>query len=274
MNTFQVSNGMQIEYASLSRQGGREHNEDACGYCVTDDGACFIVSDGAGGHGGGEVASETAVRTALSAFSSKPEFTSDNVKGLMKQVNSAVRYGQSLSDRLKKMSATIVGLFLDAEGGKALWAHIGDTRLYLFRRGECVQLTKDHSIVQRYIDAGLADEESCRNHKDRNMLFAALGMPEEIDVELNESLFETHEGDAFFLCTDGFWELVHEDEMAEQLMHSTAAQEWLLRMEHILEKRAKKGHDNYSGLAIWLGTPHEMTIPWVQDLVGGERDAC
>lgn len=60
MNTFVVSNGMQIEYASLSRQGGRENNEDACGYCVTNDSACFIVSDGAGGHGGGEVASETA----------------------------------------------------------------------------------------------------------------------------------------------------------------------------------------------------------------------
>ena len=273
MNTFVVSNGMQIEYASLSRQSGRENNEDACGYCITDIGSCFIVSDGAGGHGGGEVASETAVRTALSAYSSKPDFDKDNVTSLMSQVNTAVRYGQSLSTRLKQMSATIAGLFIDAEGSKALWAHIGDTRLYLFRRGECLQLTKDHSVVQRYIDAGLVEKQACRTHKDRNMLFAALGMPEEVEVEVNEYELELQEGDAFLLCTDGFWELLNEEEMQEQLIYSNASQEWLLRMEYLLEKRATQGHDNYSGLAIWLGTPNEMTIPWTKLEVSGEKDA-
>lgn len=274
MNTYTVNKGMQIEYASLSRQGGREHNEDACGYCITDAGSCFIVSDGAGGHGGGEVASETAVRTALSAYSSQPDFTKENIKNLMCQVNAAVRYGQSLSERLSRMSATIAGLFIDAEAGKAIWAHIGDTRLYLFRRGEWKQLTKDHSVVQRYIDAGLVESQGSRNHKDRNMLFAALGMPEEVDIEINEYVFELREGDAFLLCTDGLWELVDEEEMQEQLMYSNAAQEWLLRMEHLIEQKAKKGHDNYSGLAVWLGTPHEMTIPWSKVGISGEQDAC
>lgn len=273
MNTFVVSNGMHIEYASLSRQGGRDNNEDACGYCVTDAGSFFVVSDGAGGHGGGEVASETAIRTALSAYSSIPDFSIDNIRKLMSQVSSAVRYGQSLSDRLKKMSATITGLFINAQGNKALWAHIGDTRLYLFRRGEFLQLTKDHSIVQRYIDAGLVDKEGSRTHKDRNMLFAALGMSEEVDVEVNELEFELQEGDAFLLCTDGLWELVAEEEMQEQLIYSSAAQEWLLRMEHVLEKRARHGHDNYSGMAIWLGTPNDMTIPWTKLESGGESHA-
>lgn len=272
MSTFVVSSGMQIEYASLSRQGGRENNEDACGYCVTDAGSFFVVSDGAGGHGGGEVASETAIRTALSAYSSVPDFSTDNISKLMAQVSSAVRYGQSLSDRLKKMSATITGLFINSDGSKALWAHIGDTRLYLFRRGDFTQLTKDHSIVQRYIDAGLVDKEGSRHHKDRNMLFAALGMPEEVEVEVTGFEFDLEEGDAFLLCTDGLWELVNEEEMQEQLIYSCAAQEWLLRMEHLLEKRAGHGHDNYSGMAIWLGTPNEMTIPWNKLHVSGDQD--
>lgn len=272
MNTFVVSSGMQVEYASLSRQGGREKNEDACGYCVTDAGSFFVVSDGAGGHGGGEVASETAIRTALSAYNAVPDFSTDNIRKLMSQVSSAVRYGQSLSDRLKKMSATITGLFINPDGSKALWAHIGDTRLYLFRRGEWVQLTKDHSIVQRYIDAGLVDPQGSRTHKDRNMLFAALGMQENVEVEVRELEFDLQEGDAFLLCTDGLWELVNEEEMQEQLVYSSAAQEWLLRMEHRLETRARHGHDNYSAMAVWLGTPNDMTIPWSKLESGDEND--
>lgn len=273
MNTFVVGSGMQIEYASLSRQGGRDKNEDACGYCITDSGSLFVVSDGAGGHGGGEIASETAIRTALSAYSSSPDFSIENMQELTTQVSSAVRYGQSLSDRLRNMSATITLLLLNATGTRALWAHIGDTRLYLFRRGEFQQLTRDHSLVQRYLDEGLISGDESRTHKARNMLFAALGMPEGTEVEVNQMEFGLQEGDAFLLCTDGLWELVTEDEMHEQLLHSSAAEEWLLRMADLLEKRARQGHDNYSGLAVWLGTPNDMTIPWARLEQGGDANA-
>ena len=273
MSIFLTGNGIPIEYASLSRQGGREHNEDACGYCVTDAGSFFVVCDGAGGHGGGEVASETAVRTALSAYNSAPVFSTENIKILMAQISTAIRYGQSLSHQLSQMSATITGLFINPQGEHALWAHLGDTRLYLFRRGQFTQLTKDHSVVQSYIDAGLAEPGSSRTHQDRNLLFAALGMPEIVDVEINETGLRIQEGDAFLLCTDGFWEPVLEEEMLDQLVRSSAAQEWLLRMEHLIETRARPGHDNYSAMAIWMGSPSDVTMPWSKFEADGINNA-
>ena len=97
MNTYLAGSGVRVEFATLSGQGGREYNEDACGYWTSDDGACFIVCDGAGGHGGGDVASETAVRTLLSAYSSVPELSQQNIERIITQTDVAIRYGQQLA---------------------------------------------------------------------------------------------------------------------------------------------------------------------------------
>jgi len=97
VSTFVALGGTRVEYATLSGQGARSYNEDACGYWTSPQASCFVVCDGAGGHGGGEVASETAVRTLLSAFSAAPSLDPEHIASLISQTDTAIRYGQKLT---------------------------------------------------------------------------------------------------------------------------------------------------------------------------------
>ncbi|GMV31523.1 MAG: hypothetical protein AMXMBFR59_36480 [Rhodanobacteraceae bacterium] len=262
MNTYVAGSGIRIEFATLSGQGGRDYNEDACGYWTSDGGACFIVCDGAGGHGGGDIASETAVRTVLSAYSHAPELSRENIERIITQTDVAIRYGQQLTGGLRKMSATVAALFLDGNAQKAQWSNLGDTRLYLFRKRHCRQLTKDHSVVQTFVDAGVIRESEIRNHAKRNLLFAALGMGDGVPPVALDTAFDVDEGDAFLICTDGFWEVVLEAEMVDNLTRADSAEEWLLQMQQLIELRGTPLQDNYSALAVWIGRPNEITMPW------------
>lgn len=260
MSAYLASSGMTIEFATLSRQGARDYNEDACGYWTSDDGACFVVADGAGGHGGGDVASETAVKTFLVGFSEQPAIDKNFVDQLLHQADSAIRYGQTLANQLKKMSTTVACLFLNDDAGLAQWIHLGDTRIYLIRRRQCKQLTKDHSLLQRFLDNKTLSADVAQTSIARNILYAALGTGEEIYFESLDKPFQLQEGDAFLLCSDGFWEGVDQELMVSTLGLAGSAEEWLIRMEQLVVERNSATQDNYSALAVWIGGPNDITL--------------
>jgi len=260
MSAYLASSGMTIEFATLSRQGARDYNEDACGYWTSEEGACFVVADGAGGHGGGDVASETAVKTFLMGFSSQPVIDKSVVDQLLHQADSAIRYGQTLANQLKKMSTTVACLFFNDDAGLAQWIHLGDTRIYLIRRRQCKQLTKDHSLLQRFIDSKTLDADVAQNNVARNILYAALGTGEEIYFESLDKPFQLQEGDAFLLCSDGFWESVDPETMIKSLGMAGSAEEWLIRMEQLVLDKNSTTQDNYSALAVWVGGPNDITL--------------
>ncbi len=260
MSSYLATSGMRIEFATLSRQGARDYNEDACGYWMSEDGACFVVADGAGGHGGGDVASETAVKTFLMGFSAQPSINKNHVDQLLHQADSAIRYGQTLANQLKKMSTTVACLFLNDDAGLAQWIHLGDTRIYLIRRRSCTLLTKDHSLLQRFIDSPAMSEGLVQGSIARNILYAALGTGEEVYFESLDEPFSLHEGDAFLLCSDGFWEGVGADAMVSSLGLAGSAEEWLIRMEQLVLDRNSATQDNYSALAVWVGSPNDITL--------------
>lgn len=260
MSAYLASSGMTIEFATLSRQGARDYNEDACGYWTSDDGACFVVADGAGGHGGGDVASETAVKTFLMGFSEQPAIDKNFVDQLLHQADSAIRYGQTLANQLKKMSTTVACLFLNDDAGLAQWIHLGDTRIYLIRRRQCKQLTKDHSLLQRFLDNKTLSADVAQTSIARNILYAALGTGEEIYFESLDKPFQLQEGDAFLLCSDGFWEGVDQELMVSTLGLAGSAEEWLIRMEQLVVERNSATQDNYSALAVWIGGPNDITL--------------
>ena len=262
MNTYIAASGTRIQFATLSGQGRREYNEDACGYWTSDDAACFIVCDGAGGHGGGDVASETAVKTLMAAFCANPDLSRSNIENIVTQTDVAIRYGQKLEGRLHRMSATVAALFFDGAAQKAQWAHLGDTRLYHFRSRQYRLMTKDHSIVQTFVDAGIIKESEVRTHAKRNLLFAGLGMGDSVEPVALEASFDVNDGDAFLLCTDGFWESMMDADMRDMLMRADSAQEWLIQMEQLIIEHANPVQDNYSALAVWVGRPNEITMPW------------
>ena len=156
----------------LSKAGGRAINEDAYGVW-SNSRACFcVISDGAGGHSGGEVASKLAVKQVLDWFYRTPEADSEAVGAALKSANDAIVDAQRSASEIADMRATIVVLAVDTENAVATWGHIGDTRLYCFRRQSIIAQTRDHSVVQTMVDAGYLDAGQLRGAPGRNALLS------------------------------------------------------------------------------------------------------
>lgn len=253
-----VEDNRQIELAVLSRQGGRSSNEDACGHWQSERRLCCVVADGAGGHGGGDVASQLVVRHIIDQASLAPLTRADEVQDLLIDTNAQLRRHQSESGSTRDMHSTVVALFVDLASREALWGHAGDSRLYLFRDGSMLSHTRDHSAVQAMVDAGLLMPEQLRQHPRRSELQSALGCrPEDLLVSTAARpwLLEPH--DVFLLCTDGLWEYVDEAEMCASLSRASDPAAWLSALEQLVLLHAaeggRTGHDNFSGIAVWVG---------------------
>lgn len=249
-----------IELAILSRQGGREYNEDACGHWHSEQHLCCVVADGAGGHGGGDVASRLAVQHIIEQFASAPLSRPDEVQDLLLDTNATVIRHRTDDPALANMHSTVVALFIDLAGSQALWGHAGDSRLYLFRKGQMLAHTRDHSVVQSLVDAGLLGPDQMRTHPRRSELLSALGSPpEHLHVTAAARPWRLQAGDVFLLCTDGLWEYVNEAEMCASLDRAAHPQAWLAGLEQlVLRHAAEQGqtrHDNFSAISIWVGSP-------------------
>ena len=242
---------MKLEVSVLSNPGGRERNEDACGFW-TGGGGCFaVVSDGAGGHGGGDVATKLAVRIVLTAFREAPDCSGEAIDAALTSAHRAIVAQQPTRPELAGMRATATVLAIDSVHNFAVWGHVGDTRLYCFREGAIVAQTKDHSVVQKMVDAGYLAQAAIRKSTERSKLFAALGHNEAFQAAIGTSPFPIRAGDAFLLCTDGFWEYVDESTMLSSLSHESTAAGWLREMVDDVVRRGGREQDNFSALAVF-----------------------
>lgn len=260
MSLYHTSAGVPVDIATLSRIGGRRQNEDACGFWVGEAGYCFVVSDGAGGHAGGAIASEIAVKAVLSDYAATPAFSVDALGRALSLAESGIRHGRDERRELRDMTATIAILMLDAQARLALHSHLGDTRIYNFRRGRARQLTRDHSLVQNLVDAGYVAPGDLRKHPERSVLLAALGIEGEIAPSTPEQALEVEEGDAFLICSDGLWEGIAESDMEAALLGATSVEAWLNQLAAQVEGHAKPNQDNYTAIGIWVGSPADITL--------------
>ena len=234
---------------SVSRVGGRELNEDSYGFLEMNHAACWVVADGLGGHRGGETASRIAVDAALASFRAAPEFTTAALQRHLDAAQQAVLKAQKDQPTLSTMRTTIVILLTDSKS--ALWAHVGDSRLYCLDNGRIVFCTKDHSVVQAMVNAGELPANKIRHHEDRNRLLRCLGNSEtEFRPTILPEARTLNLGMAFLLCTDGFWENVTEPEMEVDLAKAEGTRDWLALMEGRLLERATDSSDNYTAIAV------------------------
>lgn len=251
---------MQLEILTLSKTGGRSVNEDACGIWSSEH-ACFcVLSDGAGGHGGGDVASKLVVQHALDWFRAHPDRGSEAVATAMACANRSVIEQQTRDSRLGDMRATAVLLAIDTRRDIAYWGHLGDSRLYCFRRHRIVAQTRDHSVVQSMVDAGYLKAQDLRSAPERSKLLAALGDEDNFEPNIETQEFSLRDGDVFLLCTDGFWEYLEEVEMEDMLAASGSYKEWLKSLEDRVIARGSASQDNYSAVVVACSDLSEITI--------------
>ena len=244
---------MRLEISALSKPGGREPNEDAFGCWSSGTASFCLLCDGAGGHGGGEVASKLAVRVMLGRFQSEPECGGPAIDAALRGAQQAIVAAQRSADGTAQMRSTAVVLAVDTERSVACWGHIGDSRLYCFRDRRILARTKDHSVVQRMVDAGYIRDEDLRSAPDRSQLFAALGQEQNFVPAIAADPLRVENGDAFLLCTDGFWGHMADEFMLATLGRADSTQDWLGLMEREVVARGGPDQDNYSALAVWCG---------------------
>jgi serine/threonine protein phosphatase PrpC len=161
------------------------------------------------------------------------------------------------------MHSTVVVLWIDLRRANALWSHVGDSRLYRVRDGVAVLLTSDDSVVQRMVDAGLMSAEQAGTHPQKNQLLAALGV--EDDVEPHTASAALRDGDAFLLCSDGWWDALDAAAIADDLARSDGPHDWLEAMHERIRARAAPRQDNFSAIALCLRDGGEATRPIAVD---------
>jgi PPM family protein phosphatase len=215
---------------------------------MMDGAGCWVLCDGLGGHWGGGIASQLAVDAALKSFEADPRVAQDALVAHVDRAQRAVLERQHNQPELAGMRTTIVVLLAGAEG--AVWAHVGDSRLYWFRDGKLREQTRDHSVPQRLADAGEIRADEIRFHEDRNRLLRSLGGNPDAGASTGAMAGAPAPGDVFLLASDGYWEWVTESEMQQDLAGCRGPEEWLERMELRIRGRAVQGHDNYSALAV------------------------
>ncbi|WP_017349025.1 PP2C family protein-serine/threonine phosphatase [Pantoea sp. A4] len=247
---------MKIDWAICSQQGERPENQDRYAAHVTEDRAIFIICDGVAGTDGGAVAAQLVCDTLLKQLSQALHLTPALTGEVFKQCQQKLQQAQRSNPKFSQMSTTVAALFIDRLNAQVWWAHAGDSRVYSFCHGELNQVTRDHSLAQQLHDAGY--ENSGINS---NLLYNALGIAQPRGVSQSLPL-PLEDGDAFIVCSDGFWRHLPGETMAQALRMVTRCDEWLTLMAHRLDTVTKS--DNLSAMGIWVGEPEETTLIYSQ----------
>ncbi|WP_316306328.1 PP2C family protein-serine/threonine phosphatase [Clavibacter michiganensis] len=199
--------------AAVSHVGKVRSNNQDSGYAGRD---LFVVADGMGGHAGGDVASAVALTRIIEA--DKPYASAHDAEFALQA--GLVAANQLLAETVFEHSElTGMGTTVSAlarVGRHVAIAHIGDSRIYLFRRGELSQISADHTFVQRLVDSGRITPEEALVHPRRSVLMRVLG---DVDAapEVDTQVLDTHTGDRWLLCSDGLSSYVSEQRITEIL---------------------------------------------------------
>lgn len=237
-----------VAFEEFTDFGSREKNEDTCGSACHGESLCFVVADGLGGHGGGEVASQIAVNTVCEIFV-KEGWSEQFFENVFTKVQRRILKEQEIQHAPSRMKTTLVVLVIHDK--KAHWAHIGDSRLYFFKNGKIKKRTLDHSVPQMLALSGEIKELEIRHHPDRNRLMRVMGIRGDVPRYEVGSPVKLAGNQAFLLCTDGYWELIEEKHMEQSLAQSKSVKEWIGQMNKIILQNGKDVEmDNFTCIGV------------------------
>jgi serine/threonine protein phosphatase PrpC len=247
-----------LDVASATDPGMvRSHNEDS----IASDAAkgLVVLADGMGGYNAGEVASgmaTTVITTELQRLlEQKPAYAVEESTGktvaekiLRDQIakaNTSIYQASQSQPQYSGMGTTLVmALFYD---NKISVAHIGDSRLYRQRGDEFKQVTKDHSLLQEQIDAGMITPEQAKKSANKNLVTKALGIDPSVEPEIHE--YDALPGDIYLLCSDGLCDMVSDEDIAMALQ-TLGANLQLCAHQLVQMANDNGGRDNVSVILI------------------------
>ena len=235
------------------RKGSRKVNQDRLAYTYGRDTLLLVVADGMGGHAGGEIAAQIAVRLFIERFQQEAKPVLKNplkfLQDTLLRAHAALGSYANQFSMLETPRTTCVAVIVQA--GHAYWAHVGDSRFYLFRQGGLIGSTKDHSKVQYLVDQGVIGAHEVAEHPDRNKIFSCLGGLVDPVIDLSRRT-PLRGGDILVLCTDGMWSVMPPSEIATYLT-STPILKTAPQMLREAEKRGGPDGDNLSLIAVRWG---------------------
>lgn len=210
---------MKYSLSQISRQGGREENEDRVAHSYTRDTGLFVLADGMGGHPEGEVAAQLAVDAVASVFHRMAQPALKDPKDFLTQAllsahHTIIRYAiqKKLDDSPR---TTLVAAVV--QDGQAHWVHCGDSRLYLTRGKRLVSRTRDHSYIEQQ-NAGVIRTQMV----NRNILFSCLGSPTKPIFDLGGPA-TLESGDRMMLCSDGLWDNLDDVRVVQEMSRQPVA---------------------------------------------------
>ena len=248
------------QFSDRGRQ--RKRNEDSFYVMHTvlhheygdDDFGLFIVADGMGGHQKGEVASALAAQKCAGTILKEiyiPELlgeSSTDSRTLNEILASAVDVANKAVQKEVPNGGTTLTTAL-VMGNNAYIAHIGDTRVYLFKDNELKQITKDHSLASRLEEIGQSTAEEIQ--QAQNVLYKAIGQSDLVEADVDIYVQHLPPGASLFMCTDGLWGLVNNDDIKNVLNRADTPQ---LACEQLIQRANEAGgRDNITAIIVSMG---------------------
>jgi serine/threonine protein phosphatase PrpC len=237
--------------AQATLQGNRKINQDRF-ISIEADGCILLgLADGMGGHPKGEVAAQILIDTCKSFFyrTDKPIHSPREFlhRLLQKAHENVTAFGLDHDPPIKPRTTAVVALIQE---GMVRWAHAGDSRLYLFRNGETLHRTIDHSYVQHLEDHGLISPDALDTHPQRNYVTRCLGgnisSPE---ITVNRAV-RLKDGDNIMLCSDGLWSKIEENHIGTLICSNTPLIQTVESMVTTAAENAAPDSDNVSAIAL------------------------
>ena len=188
----------------------RQLNED---FYTFDAPHLAIIADGMGGHAAGEIASKMATRSVTAFLDMQDTINEETLRMSIVKANDIVYHASESNNDYSGMGTTMIICY--EKDDIIHWAHVGDSRFYLYRDGKLHQITKDHSFVGELERSGQSTKEEAETHPKRNLLMRAIGADNEIEVDTGS--LPLLAGDIILLCTDGLTNMVSESDICTLL---------------------------------------------------------
>ncbi len=231
----------------------RSSNQDAL--ALLNDHGVWIVADGMGGHPAGDIAAQTAVamateraRERTSWLREHPDAAAEFVADLVTSANRRVHDLMLAKPSLKGMGTTFVALTITPSSMPvAHIAHLGDSRAYLYRMGQLKQLTRDHTLVEKWVQRGQIDAATALTHPERHVLIKGLGMHVDMQPDLTETSVTPH--DLIILCSDGLTKML-DDSAISSLLSCTNGDPHRACHDLIEHALGRGGEDNVTVIVV------------------------